>query len=395
MDDEAWQAYAAKSFPTFERKSIVEGSVPGEIVREREGGSSVVSGSASRIDFSKPMGGIPETQPWTPPTKRKTGGAVSIVVAILIIGGIAGSIWFFFLRTPTDNGNGQEGRIAGLTISKFQAHTQGTGITTITPQSGGVGFYTGGEDGFVHRWIPGQTEPEASQRVAEGAVTEIVLRSDNQRLVVGTSTGSVLLMDAKSLKVMRTELTINARVTALLPIGVSELVVGDSQGRLTVTNGARRVQVDADGAPVVGLAYRNDEVWAAAGRTIAVYTRSGGELTEKSTFGNLPEKIHSLMATGDGVYGVVGKQVHRMSPQGPAPAGFDVRFSTIGRTYDDAFLIVIGSTGVVMLNPGTLEQVATAAIERNETILSIGPSPQKGRFYLGTRSGELYQCTFD
>lgn len=395
MDDEAWQAYAAKSFPTFERKSIVEGSVPGEIVREREGGSSVVSGSASRIDFSKPMGGIPETQPWTPPKKRKTGGAVSIVVAILIIGGIAGSIWFFFLRTPADNGNGQEGRIAGLTISKFQAHTQGTGITTITPQSGGVGFYTGGEDGFVHRWIPGQTEPEASQRVAEGAVTEIVLRSDNQRLVVGTSTGSVLLMDAKSLKVMRTELTINARVTALLPIGVSELVVGDSQGRLTVTNGARRVQVDADGAPVVGLAFRNDEVWAAAGRTIAVYTRSGGELTEKSTFGNLPEKIHSLMATGDGVYGVVGKQVHRMSPQGPAPASFDVRFSTIGRTYDDAFLIVIGSTGVVMLNPSTLEQVATAAIERNETILSIGPSPQKGRFYLGTRSGELYQCTFD
>ncbi|MEZ5990850.1 MAG: serine/threonine-protein kinase [Planctomycetota bacterium] len=394
MDDEAWQSYAAKSFPTFERSSIIEGSVPGEIVREREGGSSVMSGSGSNIDFSKPMGGM-ETPTWTPPKKRKSGGIISLVVAVLIICGVAGAIWFFVLRTPDNNNQNNGQHVAGLTVSKFQAHSKGAGITAIATQGGGVGFYTGGEDGMIHRWVPGNQKPEASQKVPEGAVTEIVMRSDNQRLVVGTSAGAVILLEAMSLKIMRTELSVAARVTALLPVGVSELVVGDSQGRLTLKNGTKRVQVDPGGAPVVGLVYRNGEIWAAAGKTIATYKVESNELVEKSSFSNVAEPIHNLLATEKGVFAVVGKQVRRMSPQGPAAGGFGVRFTALGITYDHSMLVAVGDNGVTLLNPDTLESMSVAALERQDTILCIGSSTQQGRFYLGTRSGELYQCTYN
>ncbi|MCA8911897.1 MAG: serine/threonine protein kinase [Planctomycetes bacterium] len=394
LDDEAWQGYAAKSFPTFERKSIIDGSVPGELVAEREHGSSVVSGSSSSIDFSKPLAGQ-EVTPWTPPKKKKSGGVLSVVVAVLIICGIAVSIWWFYLRKPDGGNQGQGQHVASLTTSKFQAHTKSAGVLAIAPQAGGVGFYTGGEDGYVHRWTPGKQEPDVSQKVPEGAVTELVLRSDKQRLMVGTSTGAVMQLDASSLKVMRTELQVNGRVTALLPIGVSELIVGDSQGRLTVKNGTKRVQVDEDGSPVAGIVYVNGEVWAAAGKSIAVYKRDGNELVQQSKYNTLPEKVGSMKVIAGHVFAVIGKQLRKMSPQGPSPDKVDVRFSAIGSTYDEAYLVVITASGVTFFDTNTLQQVATSPLERQDTILSIGPSTQKGRVYLGTRSGELYQCTYD
>jgi hypothetical protein len=231
--------------------------------------------------------------------------------------------------------------------------------------------------------------------VPSGAVTQIVPRADHQRLVVGTSTGTVLQLDANSLKVNRTELTVNARVTALLPIGVSELIVGDSQGRLTLKNGAERVQVDQDGSPIAGLAYINGEVWSAAGKTIAVYKRDGNKLVEQSKYPTLSNNISCLVSSGNYVFGVIGDKLYSMSPQGPGPKGVELTFPVVGHSFDDSLVVAITSSGVTLFDPKTLEPVATSGLDRKQTILSIGPGGEPGSFYLGTRSGEVYQCTYD
>ena len=134
---------------------------------------------------------------------------------------------------------------------------------------------------------------------------------------------------------------------------------------------------------------------SAAGKSIAVYKRDGNELVQQSKYNTLPEKVGSMKVIAGHVFAVIGKQLRKMSPQGPSPDKVDVRFSAIGSTYDEAYLVVITASGVTFFDTNTLQQVATSPLERQDTILSIGPSTQKGRVYLGTRSGELYQCTYD
>jgi serine/threonine protein kinase len=396
MNDEAWQSYAAKSFPTFERKSIVEGNVPGELVRERESGvrsgSGVASGSSPAVDFSVPMAGSSDS--WTPPKRRKSGGAASMFVALVIIAAIAGSIWYFFLRRPGDSGGPEKGRsVAGLNMQSFAAHDRGVSVTAIAPQVGGTSFYTGGEDGTVKRWAPGKTVPGAENKLPNGAITALITRSDGQRLVVGTADGVVMILDADSLKITSgRELAVEGSVTAILPVG-SVLVVGDSHGRLST--GASRVQVGLEGEPVASILMQADEVWAVAGTTVARYKLENNKLTEVSKFPNIEGKIHNLVSLDGPLFSVVGESVRRMGPQGPAEGGFKVRFHSLGYTYNKKLLVAVADAGVVLLDPETLTQVATLALDKQMTIVSVGCPPYDGQFYLGTRSGELLHFTFE
>ncbi|MBZ0134897.1 MAG: protein kinase [Planctomycetes bacterium] len=395
LDDEAWQSYAAKSFPTFERKSIVDGSVPGEIVAEREG-SGLRSGSSSGVDFSKPMVAPADLDNWQAPRRKKSSSTgLSLLIAVLVIAGVAVGIWYFYLR-PTEGGGGSQGvTVTGITVSKFQAHRKGTSVTVVVPQTGGPGFYTGGEDGVVARWIPGQIEPAAKVALTNGIITSLALRQDGNRLVVGTEKGVVMLLDANTLDINSgQELRVDGRVTAVLSVGLGQLVVGDSLGRVTLKGASKRVQVDPEGSAVNAILQHGHEIWVAAGNTIAIYQIEGSELVEVSSYPNLEEELHSLVKAGEAIFGVVGKQVRRITPQGAVEGGYDVRFRSLSRTYDDLYLVAVSDGGVVILAPATLEPVSTAVLDRQDTIMAIGPSTQPGRFYLGTRSGELYQCTF-
>lgn len=396
LDDESWQSYAAKSFPTFERKSIVDGSVPGELVAEREG-SGVRSGSSSGIDFSKPMAAPADLDNWQPPRRKSKSTGGSLLVALLIIAGVAAGIWYFYLRPDsTGTGGGGGPQVASMTVSKFQAHAQGTSVTVVLPQAGGMGFYTGGEDGVVARWVPGQTQPAAKAPLSRGAITSLATRQDGNRLVVGTANGTVLLLDANSLEVRSgQELQVDGRITAVLSIGLGQIVVGDSQGRLTLKGASKRVKVDPDdGSQVNALVLHGQEIWAAAGNTIGIYRIEGSELAEVSNFPNLPGELRSLEKIGQSVFGVVGDRLTRITSQGDVDGGVTVRFRAIGKSHDERHLVAITDGGVVLLNPENLEPMLTSPIERQDTILAIGSSTQTGRIYLGTRSGELYQCTY-
>ena len=397
MDDTAWESYAAKSFPTFERKSIVDGSVPDEIVRENNasGIHSSVAGNSSVMDYSASMAGSPQDS-WSPPRKKKSGNAVSLLVAIAIIAGVAVSIWFFFLRGP-DGGDQQQGtHIAGLSLVKFQAHAAGVAITAITPQRGGVHFFTGGDDGSVMRWLPGKDTPEATVKLPNGGITALTTRAGGQRLVVGTSGGVVMMLDANSLDVTSgQELRVEGKVTAILSIGVSQLVVGDSQGRLSLKGGANRIQLGQDRQPVSGIVHRNGEVWASAGTVLASYRIENNELVETAMYPNAGGEIFDMVVVKDGVYAIVGDKLHRVTLQGVVGAGVDVRFHVLGATHDEKYLMVVAPTGAVLVDPATLQVAATTALEKRDTVISVGSSTQPGRFYFGTRSGELYQCTFN
>ena len=395
VDDEAWQSYAAKSFPTFERKSIVDGSVPDEIVAERQSGSGIRSGSSSGVDFSKPMGAQTSYDDWQPPKHKKSGGVgASLLVALLIIAGIAVGIWWFYLRAPGGGGGQQGPTTTMLTVSKFQAHTRNTSVTVIVPQTGGPGFYTGGEDGVVARWIPGQKEPAAKTPLPHGTVTALALRDDGNRLVVGTDKGVVLLLDSNSLNISSgRELSVDARVTAVLTLGLGQLLVGDNQGRLTLKGATKRVKVDPEGSAVTGLVKHGSEIWAAAGNTIAIYRIEANELVEVSSYPSLPGELHNLMKVGEAVYGVIDKKLQRITNQGAVEGGFDVRYRSFTGTHNGVYLAGTGAGGIVVLNPETLEVVAANPLDKNITIMSVGASTQPGRFYLGTRTGELYQCT--
>jgi serine/threonine protein kinase len=398
-DDQAWQSYAAKSFPTFERESIMGGTAQEELAAET--GSGIRTGSstalgASSIGYGTPASG-PSLDSWQPPRRKKSGGAVSLLVAIAIIAGIAVGIWYFLLRDPTDRPSPDQGQhIAGLTVSKFAAYNRGVGVTTIAAQRGGVGFYTGGENGEVHRWVPGKTEPEASRKLGRGAITTMAVRSDGQRLLVGTADGVVMALETESLQVTSgQELRVEGRVSAILPIGISHLVVGDSQGRLTIKDGTRRVQLGQPGQPVAGMVYRNGEIWAVAGTTVGVFRIEEEELSEISIYPNLPAEAYDMVVIQHGVFAVIGDKLQRLTPQGVVEGGVDVKFHLVGYTWDEKYLVATTANGVVLLNPENMEVVATAPLDKQDTLLSIGTSTQPGRFYLGTRSGELYQCSFN
>jgi serine/threonine protein kinase len=395
-DENSWESYAAKSFPTFERSSIVSGAVGDEIVRERESGIREGSRVGSGVDFSKPSGSVAVDEWRPPPPKRRSSGGIgSLLIAVLIIAGVAGGIWWFFLRDPAQHRPQGDGPLPGsMTATKFTAHGRGVGVTAISHHAGGAGFYTGGEDGTIHRWVQGKNEPEASAKVPHGAITALAARPEVGQLVVGTAGGIVLLLDASSLQITRgLEVRVEGRVTALLPISHTDLIVGDSLGRLTSKGSAGKVQLDS--APISGLVMRNNEIWAAAGKRMAAYQLTADkDLQEMWMFPNMPDVVHSMTVVPDGVFGVVGSAVRRLTPQGAAAESFDVRFKVIGRTYDSQRLVVIGETGAVLLNPATLAPLATAALDSGDTVISIGTSTQPGNAYLGTRSGDVYQCVY-
>lgn len=134
------------------------------------------------------------------------------MAALLIVAGIAFAIWWFVLREGGRGNGGPADR---------------SGPSQVSP--GGVSFYTAGDDGAVHRWVPEYHEAQASAKV-DGAITALVVRGSGKRLVLGTSKGIVMQLDANTLNVHSgMELRVGGMVTSILPIGMSQLLVRDGR----------------------------------------------------------------------------------------------------------------------------------------------------------------------
>jgi hypothetical protein len=333
---------------------------------------------------------------WTAPKRRRSSNGLHLLLALLIVAGVAGSIWYFFLRKDDGGKRPEDGTAPlGLHGIAFDAHGKGVGVTVIAPQTGGRGVYTGGDDGSIKRWLPPETTPAAQCKLNNGAITALVTRASGQRLVVGTASGVVMVLDAEDLSITSgQELRVEGRVTAILALGSSQLVVGDSNGRLTMKPGSARVQVGEAGQPVASLLHQGGEVIAVAGSTIARYKAEGEELVLVSKAPHAGGEIYNLISVDGRLFSVVGQEVRRMSLQGPAEGSFEVRFRALGQTSDGKYLVAVSEVGVVVLDPETLKPVATSALGGQVTILSIGCAPQGGRFFLGTRSGEVHSFTF-
>jgi hypothetical protein len=221
------------------------------------------------------------------------------------------------------------------------------------------------------------------------------MRSDGKRLAVGGSNGTVQLLDPKTLKVVRAqEMRVDGEVTALQLIGVVEMVVGDNKGRLTLSSGTRRVQVDKGGAPVTAIVYRNNELWAAAGTSIGRYKIQEGELEELSRIEGLEGKVSNLVLTKSGIFGMVGNKVVEITAQGVGEKSFEAALPILGATADGQYLFTVGDNRVVVVYPMTLE-LAKSAETKLSALTVAGASGHAGKFYIGTSSGEMIACNLE
>lgn len=394
LEDDAWQSYAAKSFPTFEKSSIMDGSARTTAAEDRASAIRQASDAGSspgvQGDFS-----TPSNFDHRPPRRRSSSNIASLLVAVVIIVGIAGAIWFFVLR---DQGGGGAGtgdgqHIQALTAAKFQAYSVGEDVTAIAPEIGGATYFSASENGLVIRWDAEGRKPEAKRELSMGRINAMQMRADGTRLAVAGSAGIVALLDPETLEVVRSqEMRIEGAVTALQMIGMVDMIVGDDKGRLTLSSGTVRIQVDEGGAPITSVVYTNNEIWASAGTTVGRYQIRQGELHEVALISGLNGTVSTLVASNSGVFAMVGKTIVEVSGQGPGSKEFEAHAPVLGATSDGRYLFTVGESGVQVLLPRTLELAKSAVIEL-QAVTVAGASGDAGKFYLGTAGGEIIMCS--
>lgn len=390
--DDAWQSYAAKSFPTFEKKSIMDGSARKVAAQDQassiRSSSDILEGSSPAHDFSKP------TVIHGPTAKPKKGGAgaAGVVLALLIVGAVAVGVWYFAIREEGRTAPSVDDPLATIfTVERAVSHPGGEPVTAIAADPRTGAYFTGSAGGLIARWEPGIEGPVATRQLEGVAVSALAPRPDGRRLAVGTTGGTVMLLGRSDLSVYRSrDVQVTGEVTALTAIGVAGMVVGDNRGRVSL--GDRHVTVDPSGEPVTGLLYHGGEVWAAAGHTVARYRISQGRLEVVTAYSGLPGKATAIAATRYGVFAMIGREVHEMLETGPSRRSFNAGADVLGATDDGRYLFTMGTEGVAVLDPNDLSVRWTREVDAADAVISVGAGGVPGTFYLGTVRGIVYSC---
>ncbi len=386
-DDTEWQSYAAKSFPTFDRTAIMDGSARHEVARTQSNIQKPDSGLVPPIEMVAPS----SITQYPKASKSSTG--VGLLVALLVIAGFAVGGWWFFLR---DEGGGPKKSGGDLFIPtvprRVKAADRG-GITAVVSRKDGRGFFTGSEIGEVRSWDAGSDTPKASEALGLGAITALAVRSDGNRIAVGTSRGEVLELDAGTLQTTRNRITKldGASVTALSYPSLSLLVIGDSKGKLRTWGGAAPVVIEEDGQPVTGLVWMENSIWAIAGRSVSRFDVDGDKLELQSHYPNLPSPVRMVAQIGYSVYAAFDNKVQRLTPQGETGPVFEAEQPFVGAAPGGKHLLVVSANGLAFLNPETLAVEATAALDSPPTLLCAAMYMEGKRLLIGTQSGEVLE----
>ncbi|MCC7509788.1 MAG: serine/threonine protein kinase [Planctomycetes bacterium] len=387
MDESEWQTYAAKSFPTFEKSSIMDRSA-----RERAAASSSsierhASGLHAPVGMEAPAHSV-----YVAP--RRKSGSLGALLTLVVIGAAAFGGWWFFLRDqsgtqPTDGGP----ESTEPSVRRFKAAAKG-GIAAVAAARSGAVVYSGTEEGEVRSWMPGQSEPAYSQKL-RGSITALAVRGDGQRVAVGNDAGEVIELDAANLSIMRNQIVHlpGVRITALSYPSAGLLLIGDSKGRVRTSLGADPVQVSEDGAAISTMLWRAGELWVSAGKTIARYDFGDEGLRVISSFPNLPAPVVMMTDTGEAVYAAFGNQVQRLLPDGVQGPVFDAEQAFVTATPDGKGLLVFSKSGISVLDPATMQISKTVELVRPGVALVATATGDKTRIVIGTHAGEILEVT--
>lgn len=383
-DPDGWQSYAARSFPTFERSSIMDGSARNEVTKTQSSIEAADSQSSSITDFP-PVSSAP-----TRPYRQKRRPGVGLLIVLVVIAALAFNAWYFFLRSeggvrvPTGPG------ASVPVLTRFSGVSRG-GVPALAAHGDGRRYFSGSDDGEVFSWVLGSEAPAFTQRF-DNSITALAMRTDGGSLVVGTSRGEVIELDSRDLAIRghRVAGLDGAAVSALAFPSPGLIVVGDTRGRVRTATGDAPVRVDSTGKPVRVLMWHGGELWAAAGTTIARYAITANGLQLKQAQTGLPGIVEMMTVAGGNVYACMGTTLQRISVDGPEGPTYEAEHSFIATAPGGARLVAANRDAIVLLNPETMAQVDRIAIAGFGTPIAAAYA-DRGRLIIGTRSGEIIQ----
>ncbi|MCC6466456.1 MAG: protein kinase [Planctomycetes bacterium] len=396
-DPSEWESYAAKSFPTFEKKNIMDGSA-GNLARGDEQHSSWDGGPRSgssqagaRPDFSQPMS-VPRVHETRVKKRPGAGGGTLVLVVVLLLVGAGAAYVYFSDDAAPGNGGGSSDSPAAATVQarEWTVDPSGRPVTAVIADPGGDGFITGGEDGVVRLWRPGMSRPEIEKKLEGVSISALAARAESRRLAVGTRAGQVIVLDLKSLEVLTPEQVKVEGVTALAYWGAS-LMVGDARGRMRRDDGSEPVVVADDGKAVSAMAVVGTEIWVAAGTTLRRFAMESGKLKQMSAVNNLAVPLQAMVSVRAGVYGVAGGRLHRIAPTGLLEAGLPLAQPAVAATSNGAHLLVVTAEGYVCLDANTMQELGKSLATGTDRVLAMAPASAPGVVVAVRASGKAVE----
>lgn len=393
-----WESYAAKSFPTFQKNNILDGSASAIVASERGGSGSwdAAPGSspshAGRPDYSKPQAFDDKV---VVASRTKGGGAMNLVVVLLILGAAAAAGWYFFLRDETPGPQNAPRPTPTISIELTATHWAGTenGVPfTALCAAGPNTWLTADEGGRIRRWLAGKQEPIAEGLLEQVTVTSMAVRGDGTRVAVGTRNGDVILLSAQSLQVA-TPLVARVPGVTSLYFHQALLLIGDAKGMMRKGDGSDAgVKVSDSGEPVTSISARGDEVWAAAGRTMKRFVLESGALKEVGAIKDLPAAITTIVHTERGSFAILDGKLQRISGTGLAEPVYELKQPAATLLDGGPYIAAVGGPGISFLNPETLEVAGFAQLDLTDPIRLGAAVPGELAAVFATDKGNLIYC---
>ena len=394
--DQDWESYAAKSFPTFQKNNIMDGSASGIAAKEDAAswdGQKTASShaNASKPDYSRPA--AYEAQPNVLSSRRRGGGAKGLLMVLAVLAVAGTALWFFVLREDDEAANqaNNAGGMLELQASMWQAHSGGAPVIAACAGASPSTFYTVSEDGKVRRWSSARPVPVAEAQLDGMLVTAMALRYDGQRLAIGTAKGEVILLHGETLQVST---PVAARFQGITSLAFAQavLLIGDSQGMLHRGDGKGSIKIDDDGKAVSSVRVRGEEIWATAGTSVRRVTLDGNGFSDITVMKNLSAAVLDTTSAGGRNFAQLSDKVMWLSPQGLDPPQIATSQALMAATTGGLNLVVIGKPGICFLAPTTLEVEAFIALPVEDRLRVMIAVPGEQAVVIGTEKGNLIYC---
>ncbi len=384
LEDHGWEEYSAKSFPTFERKSISDGS-------------AAKPSDAIAAPWDNKPGGSGGTHVYESPSvrhaprKRSSSSGVGVLIVLLILGGAGVGVWYKFFRktgSGTDSGPSTVTSV-NLTLKEFQAHKDGTNVLAIAALRDGKGLLTSGLDGHMHLWRAPFDKPVNSTSSGSYQVRLVSMDQEGSgNFAAVTSDGRVQLIDNE--KLTASDLFKADKLTALLwPKG--GVVAGDATGKLWRSTVPGKL-VSKSNARITSMASRGAELYVAtaAGELIVLDVKS---LEEARRYALSDGPADSIVANDKGVFAIVKGALRPVVQNGLGQEQLSVDGAWLTFTGDGALLVVVSSNAISYVDPGSFKIVGSQALANGVSVTALGPAPGAYGAAAGTSRGRVLLFT--